>query len=38
MTRDELRRSRAEIKRIAESHGARNVTIVGSVARVTREA
>jgi predicted nucleotidyltransferase len=31
MTLDGLRRRRAEIERIAESHGARNVRIFGSV-------
>lgn len=33
MTLDELRRRRTEIQRIAESHGARNVWVFGSVAR-----
>ena len=33
MTLDELRRRRTEIQRIAESHGARNVRVFGSVAR-----
>lgn len=33
MTLDELRQRRAEIERIAESHGARNVRVFGSVAR-----
>jgi predicted nucleotidyltransferase len=36
MTLDELRRRRAEIVRIAEGHGARNVRIFGSVPGVTR--
>ena len=33
MTLDELRQRRAEIERITESHGARNIRIFGSVAR-----
>lgn len=33
MTLDELRQRRAEIERIAQRHGARNVRVFGSVAR-----
>jgi predicted nucleotidyltransferase len=33
MTLDELRHRRAEIERIAERHGTRNVRVFGSVAR-----
>lgn len=33
MTLDDLRKRREEIERIAESHGARNVRVFGSVAR-----
>jgi uncharacterized protein len=33
MTLEELRRRRAEIERIAERHGARNLRVFGSVAR-----